>query len=118
MISSEPKCFIFRVEKTEALTSDLQVLEKRVEQYGKIFSTTGKKLLSCLQGQPGQDVEKRQVSCSVLCLRGGGVIMLSQHFYVYNFQFSYELCKAYTRHLVRDLLSVLIFFYWSIYHKL
>ncbi|XP_072560907.1 rho GTPase-activating protein 44-like isoform X5 [Paramormyrops kingsleyae] len=50
-----------RAEKTEVLSEDLLQVEKRLELVKQVTHSTHKKLMACLQGQQGQDVEKRSV---------------------------------------------------------
>ncbi|XP_017277317.1 rho GTPase-activating protein 17b isoform X2 [Kryptolebias marmoratus] len=49
-----------RAEKTEVLSDDLLQIEKRMELVRLVSHNTHKRLVSCLQGQPGLDTEKRQ----------------------------------------------------------
>uniref|UniRef100_A0A8C5QXG8 Rho GTPase-activating protein 17 n=1 Tax=Leptobrachium leishanense TaxID=445787 RepID=A0A8C5QXG8_9ANUR len=48
-----------RAEKTEVLTEDLLVIERRLENVRMVCHNSHKKLLLCLQGQPGTDPDKR-----------------------------------------------------------
>ncbi|XP_048846568.1 rho GTPase-activating protein 44-like isoform X2 [Brienomyrus brachyistius] len=50
-----------RAEKTEVLSEDLLQVEKRLELVKQVTHSTHKKLTACLQGQQGQDVDKRSV---------------------------------------------------------
>ncbi|XP_048870676.1 rho GTPase-activating protein 44-like isoform X3 [Brienomyrus brachyistius] len=50
-----------RAEKTEVLSEDLLQVEKRLELVKQVSHSTHKKLSACLQGQQGQDVDKRSV---------------------------------------------------------
>uniref|UniRef100_A0A8C9SR02 Rho GTPase-activating protein 44 n=1 Tax=Scleropages formosus TaxID=113540 RepID=A0A8C9SR02_SCLFO len=50
-----------RAEKTEVLSEDLLQVEKRLELVKQVSHSTHKKLTACLQGQQGQDVDKRSV---------------------------------------------------------
>ncbi len=53
--------FGFRAEKSEVLSEDLLVLDKRVELIRQVCHNTQKTLSACVQGK-GTDVEKRLVS--------------------------------------------------------
>ncbi|XP_041851911.1 rho GTPase-activating protein 17b isoform X2 [Melanotaenia boesemani] len=48
-----------RAEKTEVLSDDLLQIERRMELVRMASHNTHKRLVSCLQGQPGTDTEKR-----------------------------------------------------------
>ncbi|XP_051905009.1 rho GTPase-activating protein 17b isoform X2 [Hippocampus zosterae] len=48
-----------RAEKTEVLSDDLLQIERRMELVRLMSHNTHKRLVSCLQGQPGTDTEKR-----------------------------------------------------------
>ncbi|XP_061701066.1 rho GTPase-activating protein 17b [Syngnathoides biaculeatus] len=48
-----------RAEKTEVLSEDLLQIERRMELVRLMSHNTHKKLVFCLQGQPGTDAEKR-----------------------------------------------------------
>ncbi|XP_051523847.1 rho GTPase-activating protein 44 isoform X4 [Myxocyprinus asiaticus] len=50
-----------RAEKTEVLSDDLLLVEKRLELVKQVSHSTHKKLTTCLQGQQGVDVDKRSV---------------------------------------------------------
>ncbi|XP_074552158.1 rho GTPase-activating protein 17b [Halichoeres trimaculatus] len=48
-----------RAEKTEVLSDDLLLIERRMELVRLVSHNTHKRLVSCLQGQLGTDTEKR-----------------------------------------------------------
>ncbi|XP_067332458.1 rho GTPase-activating protein 17b isoform X3 [Channa argus] len=48
-----------RAEKTEVLSDDLIQIEKRLEAVRLVAHNTHKRLVSCLQSQPGTDTDKR-----------------------------------------------------------
>ncbi|XP_029293896.1 rho GTPase-activating protein 17b isoform X2 [Cottoperca gobio] len=48
-----------RAEKTEVLSDDLLLIERRLELVRLVSHNTHKRLVSCLQGQLGTDTEKR-----------------------------------------------------------
>ncbi|XP_031723533.1 rho GTPase-activating protein 44 isoform X5 [Anarrhichthys ocellatus] len=50
-----------RAEKTEVLSDDLLLVEKRLDLVKQVTHSTHKKLTACLQGQQGTDMEKRSV---------------------------------------------------------
>ncbi|KAM5152319.1 rho GTPase-activating protein 17 isoform 2-T2 [Mantella aurantiaca] len=48
-----------RAEKTEVLSNDLLEIERRLDNVRLVCHNSHKKLLGCLQGQPGTDPDKR-----------------------------------------------------------
>ncbi|KAM8960386.1 rho GTPase-activating protein 17 [Pelodytes ibericus] len=48
-----------RAEKTEVLSDDLLQIERRLDNVRMVCHNSHKKLLVCLQGQPGTDTDKR-----------------------------------------------------------
>ncbi|XP_053327039.1 rho GTPase-activating protein 17 isoform X2 [Spea bombifrons] len=48
-----------RAEKTEVLSDDLLQIERRLDSVRMVCHNSHKKLLGCLQGQPGTDTDKR-----------------------------------------------------------
>ena len=53
----------FRAEKSEVLSEDVLLLEKRVDLIKQVCHNTQKALSACIQGK-GNDVEKRLVNIS------------------------------------------------------
>ncbi|XP_034566862.1 rho GTPase-activating protein 17b isoform X2 [Notolabrus celidotus] len=66
-----------RAEKTEVLSDDLLLIERRMELVRSVSHNTHKRLVSCLQGQLGTDTEKRHKKLPLTALsqamqEGGG----------------------------------------------
>ncbi|XP_041434401.1 rho GTPase-activating protein 17 isoform X1 [Xenopus laevis] len=55
-----------RAEKTEVLSEDLLQIERRLDTVRLICHNANKKLLGCLQGQPGTEAEKRYKKLSLM----------------------------------------------------
>ncbi|KAE8579072.1 hypothetical protein XENTR_v10023892 [Xenopus tropicalis] len=55
-----------RAEKTEVLSDDLLQIERRLDTVRLICHNAHKKLLGCLQGQPGTEAEKRYKKLSLM----------------------------------------------------
>uniref|UniRef100_A0A8C9U0D8 Rho GTPase-activating protein 44 n=1 Tax=Scleropages formosus TaxID=113540 RepID=A0A8C9U0D8_SCLFO len=68
-----------RAEKTEVLSEDLLQVEKRLELVKQVSHSTHKKLTACLQGQQGQDVDKRSkklpLTSLAQCLVEGAAVL-------------------------------------------
>uniref|UniRef100_A0A8C9TMR7 Rho GTPase-activating protein 44 n=1 Tax=Scleropages formosus TaxID=113540 RepID=A0A8C9TMR7_SCLFO len=71
--------YTFRAEKTEVLSEDLLQVEKRLELVKQVSHSTHKKLTACLQGQQGQDVDKRSkklpLTSLAQCLVEGAAVL-------------------------------------------
>ncbi len=65
-----------RAEKSEVLSEDLLLLEKRVDLIRQVCHNTQKSLSACIQGK-GTDVEKRLVSCVSFCTKVASVARAS-----------------------------------------
>uniref|UniRef100_A0A672S0K1 Rho GTPase-activating protein 17-like n=1 Tax=Sinocyclocheilus grahami TaxID=75366 RepID=A0A672S0K1_SINGR len=53
-----------RAEKTEVLSDDLLMIERRLENVRLVSHNAHKRMVMCLQGNVGSDAEKRHVSNS------------------------------------------------------
>ncbi|XP_053467562.1 rho GTPase-activating protein 17b isoform X6 [Ictalurus furcatus] len=67
-----------RAEKTEVLSDDLLQIERRMEIVRLVSHNTHKKLVSCLQGHVGADVEKRHKKLPLMGLSQAMVDGVSQ----------------------------------------
>ncbi|XP_048100656.1 rho GTPase-activating protein 17b isoform X2 [Alosa alosa] len=57
-----------RAEKTEVLSEDLLQIERRMETVRSVSHNVHKKMLACLQGQVGADVDKRHKKLPITAL--------------------------------------------------
>ncbi|XP_062388128.1 rho GTPase-activating protein 17b isoform X2 [Sardina pilchardus] len=57
-----------RAEKTEVLSDDLLQIERRMEAVRSVSHNVHKKMLACLQGQVGADVDKRHKKLPITAL--------------------------------------------------
>ncbi|XP_041943734.1 rho GTPase-activating protein 17b isoform X1 [Alosa sapidissima] len=57
-----------RAEKTEVLSDDLLQIERRMETVRSVSHNVHKKMLACLQGQVGADVDKRHKKLPITAL--------------------------------------------------
>ncbi|XP_026772617.2 rho GTPase-activating protein 17b isoform X2 [Pangasianodon hypophthalmus] len=57
-----------RAEKTEVLSDDLLQIERRMEMVRLVSHNTHKKMVSCLQGHVGTDLEKRHKKLPLMAL--------------------------------------------------
>ncbi|XP_039631909.1 rho GTPase-activating protein 17-like isoform X4 [Polypterus senegalus] len=66
-----------RAEKTEVLSEDLLVIEKRLETIRVVCHNTQKRLAACLQGQIGTDADRRHKKLPLTslsqCMQEGGI---------------------------------------------
>ncbi|XP_033908293.2 rho GTPase-activating protein 17-like isoform X2 [Acipenser ruthenus] len=68
-----------RAEKTEVLSDDLLLIEKRLDVVRVVSHNTQKRLVTCLQGQIGTDAEKRHKKLPLTalsqCMQEGGSLL-------------------------------------------
>ncbi|XP_033886588.2 rho GTPase-activating protein 17 isoform X4 [Acipenser ruthenus] len=68
-----------RAEKTEVLSDDLLLIEKRLDVVRMVSHNTQKRLVTCLQGQIGTDAEKRHKKLPLTalsqCMQEGGCLL-------------------------------------------
>ncbi|RXM31977.1 Rho GTPase-activating protein 17 [Acipenser ruthenus] len=77
--TNRPDTSEIRAEKTEVLSDDLLLIEKRLDVVRVVSHNTQKRLVTCLQGQIGTDAEKRHKKLPLTalsqCMQEGGSLL-------------------------------------------